>query len=264
MSTPAATPTKIQLAPNPAIANFRALQPQPKRAFDANFNSDTETYEGDVAFLLELELKKDAPAGAAELAFSARYQTCNPKMCVPSKWSGAATLTVDPATAPCRSRHPRRVLRTASARAVARILTGVHCGRTGRRAPRVPRRSLRLRPRLHLHALRLPDDPDHDVLLPQPAIRRAAREHRAGAGLLPGDHRALLRPRPGHHRHPGAVRHRHPGVQPVGQRVHLGPLHRLRAEPAGGLRDHHSLGDPHAPQSSRRTRAASSAACSWG
>ena len=85
MSTPAATPTKFQLAPSPAVAKFRALQPQPKRAFDANFNSDTETYEGDVAFLLELELKKDAPAGAAELAFSARYQTCNDKSCVPSK-----------------------------------------------------------------------------------------------------------------------------------------------------------------------------------
>jgi len=100
MSTPAAIPTKIQLAPSPAIAKFRALQPQPKRAFDANFNSDTETYEGDVAFLLELELKKDAPAGAAELAFSARYQTCNDKSCVPSKWAGATTLTVDPAAAP--------------------------------------------------------------------------------------------------------------------------------------------------------------------
>src|ERR1022692_2708582 len=100
MSTPAAIPTSIKLAPSPAIAAFRALQPPPKRAFDANFNSDTETYEGDIAFLLELELKKDAPAGAAELTFSARYQTCNDKSCVPSKWTGAATLTVDPAAAP--------------------------------------------------------------------------------------------------------------------------------------------------------------------
>jgi thiol:disulfide interchange protein DsbD len=99
MSTPAAIPTSIKLAPNPAVAAFRALEPAPVRAFDPNFNSDTETYEGDVAFLLELELKKDAPAGAAELNFSARYQTCNPKMCVPSRWTGAATLTVDPSAA---------------------------------------------------------------------------------------------------------------------------------------------------------------------
>jgi thiol:disulfide interchange protein len=100
MSTPAAIPTRFQLAPSPAVAKVRPLQPQPKRAFDANFNSDTETYEGDVAFLLELELKKDAPAGPSELSFSARYETCNDKSCVPSKWTGAATLTVDPAAAP--------------------------------------------------------------------------------------------------------------------------------------------------------------------
>ena len=99
MSTPAAIPTKIQLAPNPAIAKIRFLQPKPKRAFDANFSSDTETYEGDVAFLLELELAKDAPAGPTELSVSARYQTCNPNLCVPSKWTGSATLTVDPAAA---------------------------------------------------------------------------------------------------------------------------------------------------------------------
>jgi thiol:disulfide interchange protein len=99
MSTPAAIPTKIQLAPNPAIAKIRSLQPKPKRSFDANFNSDTETYEGDTAFLLEIELAKDAPAGPTELSVSARYQTCNPNMCVPSKWTGNVTLTVDPAAA---------------------------------------------------------------------------------------------------------------------------------------------------------------------
>ena len=93
-------PPKFNSRPIPQSRRFRALQPQPKRAFDANFNSDTETYEGDVAFLLELELKKDAPAGATELAVSARYQTCNPKMCVPSKWTGTTSLTVDPKASP--------------------------------------------------------------------------------------------------------------------------------------------------------------------
>jgi thiol:disulfide interchange protein len=96
-SSPAAIPTKIQLAPNSAVERYRLLQPPPKRSFDPNLNADTETYEGEVAFLLEVAVKPDAPAGPVELALSARYQTCNPKMCVPSKWSGAATLTVDPA-----------------------------------------------------------------------------------------------------------------------------------------------------------------------
>src|ERR1022692_514771 len=99
MSTPAAIPTSIKLAPNPSIAAFPAPEPAPTRSFDANFNSETETCEGDIAFLLELEVKKDAPAGPVELSFSARYQTCNPRMCVPSKWTGAVTLTVDPSAA---------------------------------------------------------------------------------------------------------------------------------------------------------------------
>jgi thiol:disulfide interchange protein DsbD len=96
MSTLAAMPTKLQLAPSPAIAGIRFLQSAPARAFDANFNSDTETYEGDVAFLIELTVANSAPAGPAPLALSARYQTCNAKSCVPSKWSGNASLTIDP------------------------------------------------------------------------------------------------------------------------------------------------------------------------
>src|SRR4051794_5883309 len=57
MSTPGAIPPKTKTAPTPAVEKVRPLQPKPNRAFDPNFNSDTETYEGDVAFLLELELK---------------------------------------------------------------------------------------------------------------------------------------------------------------------------------------------------------------
>ncbi len=39
------------------------------------------------------------PPGPAELAVAARYQACNPKMCVPSKWSGVASVQVDAAAA---------------------------------------------------------------------------------------------------------------------------------------------------------------------
>src|SRR5262245_55199905 len=55
MSTPAAIPTKIQLT-GPAVEKFRALQSPPKRSFDPNFNSDTEYYEGQVEFLLDVDL----------------------------------------------------------------------------------------------------------------------------------------------------------------------------------------------------------------
>jgi thiol:disulfide interchange protein DsbD len=96
MSTPAAIPTKVQIT-GPAIEKVRALQPAPKRSFDPNFNSDTEFYEGEVAFLFEVQLKKDAPPGPVDLAVAAKYQTCNPKMCVPSKWSDTVSVKVDPA-----------------------------------------------------------------------------------------------------------------------------------------------------------------------
>ncbi len=100
MSTPAGIPATILLADNPVVKRYRALQPPPRRSFDPNFNSDTETYEGQVAFLLELEIEKNAPAGPAPLTVNARYQTCSDKQCVPGRWTGVANLTVDPAAGP--------------------------------------------------------------------------------------------------------------------------------------------------------------------
>src|SRR6185503_15064615 len=52
--------TTIRLAEGPAVEKFRVFEPPPKRAFDANFSGDTETYEGEPVFLIELELKNDA------------------------------------------------------------------------------------------------------------------------------------------------------------------------------------------------------------
>jgi thiol:disulfide interchange protein DsbD len=72
------------------------LQPKPTVAHDPNFDVDTESYEKEVAFLLEIAIKKDAPAGTSELAISGHYQVCNPKSCVPTKWAGTASITIDP------------------------------------------------------------------------------------------------------------------------------------------------------------------------
>ncbi len=237
--------------------------PPPKRAFDPNFNSDTETYEGDVAFLLEVELEEGRPR---------RPRRARPLRPLPDLQSqNVRALQVE------RLRHPHR--RSGRRRPAAIVIPAgysepkaptanpatstVRPHRPARRPRRLSRRRLRLRPRLHLHALRLPHDPDHDVLLPQPPVRRTPREHRAGARLLPRNHRALLRTRPGHHRDPRTVRHRHPRLQSLGQRLHLAPLHRLRPEPAGRLRNHHPLGPSSRRSISPPTRAASSAACSW-
>jgi thiol:disulfide interchange protein DsbD len=99
LTTPAGGPhpTTIRLADNLAVERFRVLQPPPKRAFDQNFNLDTETYEGEAAFLIEVELRKDAAAGPAELTAEVRYQSCNDRLCLPPvKRSAAATLSIDP------------------------------------------------------------------------------------------------------------------------------------------------------------------------
>ncbi|HEY7391609.1 MAG TPA: cytochrome c biogenesis protein CcdA [Bryobacteraceae bacterium] len=97
MSTAAAIPTTIQLGPNPVVDSFRVLQPTPKRAFDPTANAQTETYEKEVTFLVELQLKKDAPPGPAQIAVTARYQTCNDQKCIPPvRRTAMATLTVDP------------------------------------------------------------------------------------------------------------------------------------------------------------------------
>lgn len=98
-SSPAGLPASFQFGPNAVVVRTRVFQAPPKRAFDPNFNAETETYEGEAKFVLDLKLKADAPAGPAELPLSIRYQTCNDRECVPGRWSGAVALRVDPAAA---------------------------------------------------------------------------------------------------------------------------------------------------------------------
>jgi thiol:disulfide interchange protein len=96
-ATPANIATTITLAPNPAIAKHRVLQPAPKRAFDKNFNTETETYDGEAVFLVELELAPDAGAGASEITLEARYQVCSDTQCIPPvRRPSTATLKIDP------------------------------------------------------------------------------------------------------------------------------------------------------------------------
>ncbi len=94
-SSPAGIPTSFQVGPAAVVERLRILQPPPKRALDPNFGSDTETYEGEVTFLVELQLKKDAPTGAAQLSIKGRYQTCTDTQCVASRYEGSAALTID-------------------------------------------------------------------------------------------------------------------------------------------------------------------------
>jgi len=96
MSTGGAVPTSIKVAANAAVDKFRVFQAPPKRAYDPNFQLDTETYEGSAVFLIALQLKPDAAAGASDISAEVRYQTCNDKVCIPPrKRTVTATLTID-------------------------------------------------------------------------------------------------------------------------------------------------------------------------
>jgi thiol:disulfide interchange protein DsbD len=93
--------TSIELAPNPAVSSFKLYQPKPRKTFDQNFGIDVEMYENEAAFILDVSLARDAPAGPAELAAQARFQTCNNKMCLPPRrLTATAILQVDPQAKP--------------------------------------------------------------------------------------------------------------------------------------------------------------------
>jgi thiol:disulfide interchange protein DsbD len=93
-------PTVLSLADNPAVAGVNVFQSKPERKFDPNFQLDTETFQDQAPFLLQIQLKPDAPKGPVELTAKARYQCCNDRLCLPPRTKTAtATLTIDPAAA---------------------------------------------------------------------------------------------------------------------------------------------------------------------
>ena len=77
-------PTTFTVASQPA----KVFQPPPKKQFDKNFGSDTETYESDVAFIAQTPLQNPPQT----LDVKIRYQTCNDTQCVPSRFSAAVPL----------------------------------------------------------------------------------------------------------------------------------------------------------------------------
>jgi thiol:disulfide interchange protein len=98
LATPAPSqPTKVALTGAPLAETVKIYQTEPKRAFDNNFNIETQTYEGKAEFLLEAAVKPDAPAGPGEIAAELRYNVCDATRCLPPrKKTVTAPLNVDP------------------------------------------------------------------------------------------------------------------------------------------------------------------------
>ena len=99
MTTPPGgpNPTTASIASNPAVAGFKIYQLKPERKLDPNFGIDTETFAGQYVLLYDIELKKDAAAGPADITVNVRYQCCNDTICLPpKKKSATASITIDP------------------------------------------------------------------------------------------------------------------------------------------------------------------------
>jgi thiol:disulfide interchange protein len=99
MTTPPGgpNPTTAGVADNPAVAGFKIYQAKPVRKLDPSFGIDTETFSEQYVLLFDIELKKDAPSGPADITANVRYQSCNDTICLPpKKKSATATLTIDP------------------------------------------------------------------------------------------------------------------------------------------------------------------------
>ncbi len=108
LSTPKGPiPTTVRLLDNPAIARYQIYQPRPDVQFDPNFKVDTETFQKEVVFLLNIELAKNAPPGPLEITAQARYQACDARQClIPVRKPASATVRIDPAAAPAALAMP--------------------------------------------------------------------------------------------------------------------------------------------------------------
>jgi len=99
MTTPPGgpNPTTAGIADNPAVAGFKIYQLKPERKLDPNFGIDTETFSDQYGLLFDIELRKDAAAGPADITANVRYQSCNDTICLPPKRKSAmAAIMIDP------------------------------------------------------------------------------------------------------------------------------------------------------------------------
>jgi len=98
MTTPPGgpNPTTAGVASSPAVAGFKIYQLKPERKLDPNFGIDTETFSDHYVLLYDIELKRDAAAGQADVTANVRYQSCNDTICLPPKRKSAtASIAID-------------------------------------------------------------------------------------------------------------------------------------------------------------------------
>ncbi len=94
-------PTSITLPEGQLFSRAgRIIAPAPDKAFDPNFNIETEFYEETTTFRVPVQLAPSAPVGTHPLSIRVRFQACTGHLCLlpktetlllPVKVAGAAT-----------------------------------------------------------------------------------------------------------------------------------------------------------------------------
>lgn len=86
---PHALEVSVQKSPVFALGG-RPTSPPPTKAFDPNFNMETEFHEGSAVITIPIAIAKNASGGPATLNVDMSFQTCNERLCLPP---AAETLT---------------------------------------------------------------------------------------------------------------------------------------------------------------------------
>jgi len=153
---PGPIPTTIRVGGWSGDRNVTYFEPPALTKFDPNFNANTETYEGKQIFLARVRLKDSVPAGALNLTFEPRYQTCSGTVCIPPRTRQVAVaLNVNAGAKTTAAAIPAGYIE-AKPRSGAPGATSAE-----RRLDPFPRTGFRGWPCGNFHSLRLPDDSDH-------------------------------------------------------------------------------------------------------
>lgn len=90
-----AIPTKLDLTESPIVEDWKFYQPAPLQKFDPNFQAESQIYEQEAVFLVEVNLQPAAPLALEELQAKVRYAVCNETLCLPPvRKTALAALTI--------------------------------------------------------------------------------------------------------------------------------------------------------------------------
>src|SRR5207249_690880 len=86
-------PTTLSTAPDRLFSlNAKNIdRPEPTRAPDPNFGTETSYYEESATFTLPITVAAGAPSGDRDIQITARFQACNDRICLRPQ---TATMTV--------------------------------------------------------------------------------------------------------------------------------------------------------------------------